>query len=37
MRFVTSSYAVPRSTVTYVVAYFRRTGLLPGVQERSGI
>ena len=32
-----SSCAVPRSSVTYVVAYFRRTELLPGVQERSGI
>jgi len=32
-----SSCAVPRSPVTCVVAYFRRTELLPGVQERSGI
>ena len=32
-----SSYAVPRSTVVCVVAYFRRTELLPGVSERSGI
>jgi len=32
-----SSYAVPRSSVVCVVAYFRRTELLPGVQERSGI
>jgi len=32
-----SSCAVPRSTVACVVAYFRRTELLPGVQERSGI
>jgi len=29
--------AVPRSTVTCVVAYFRRTELLPGAQERRGI
>jgi len=29
--------AVPRSAVTRVVAYFRRTELLPGVSERSGI
>ena len=28
---------MPRSAVAYVVAYFRRTELLPGVQERSGI
>ena len=28
---------VPRSSVACVVAYFRRTELLPGVQERSGI
>jgi len=28
---------VPQSAVTCVVAYFRRTELLPGVQERSGI
>jgi len=32
-----SSCAVPRSTITCVVAYFRRTELLPGVSERSGI
>ena len=32
-----SSCAVPRSTVACVVAYFRRTELLPGVSERSGI
>jgi len=32
-----SSCAVPRSSVVCVVAYFRRTELLPGVQERSGI
>ena len=32
-----SSCAVPRSAVAYVVAYFRRTELLPGVSERSGI
>ena len=29
--------AMPRSAVTCVVAYFRKTKLLPGVQERSGI
>jgi len=28
---------VPRSAVVYMVVYFRRTELLPGVQERSGI
>jgi len=32
-----SSYTVPQSTVTCVVAYFRRNELLPGAQERSGI
>jgi len=32
-----SSCAVPQSTVAYVVAYFRRTELLSGVLERSGI
>jgi len=32
-----SSCAVPRSAVICVVAYFRRTELLPGVQEGSGI
>jgi len=32
-----SSCAVSRSAVVYMVAYFRRTKLLPGVQERSGI
>jgi len=32
-----SSCAVPQSFVICVVAYFRRTELLPGVQERSGI
>jgi len=32
-----SSCAVPWSAVVYVVAYFRRTKLLPRVQERSGI
>jgi len=32
-----SSYAVPRSIVVYVVAYFRRTELLSGTSERSGI
>jgi len=29
--------AVPLSTVTCVVAYFRKTELLPEVQEKSGI
>jgi len=28
---------MPQSAVTCVVAYFRKTELLPGVQERSGI
>ena len=28
---------VPQSAVAYVVAYFRRTELLSGVQEKSGI
>jgi len=28
---------VPQSSVACVVVYFRRTELLPGVQERSGI
>jgi len=32
-----SSCAVPRSAVVHMVAYFRRTELLPGVLERSGI
>jgi len=32
-----SSCTVPQSSVTCVVAYFRRTELLPGVQKRSGI
>ena len=32
-----SSCAVPRSSVMCMVAYFRRTELLLGVQERSGI
>jgi len=32
-----SSCAVPQSAVTCVVVYFRRTELLLGVQERSGI
>ena len=32
-----SSCAVPRSTVICVVAYFKRTELLPGVQERSSV
>jgi len=29
--------AMPRSSVIYVVVYFRRTELLPEVQERSDI
>jgi len=29
--------AVPQSAVTYVVAYFKRTELLSGASERSGI
>jgi len=32
-----SLYAVPQSSVVCVVVYFRRTELLPGVQERSDI
>jgi len=28
---------VPQSAVVCVVAYFRKTELLPGVQEKSGI
>jgi len=32
-----SSCPVPRSAVVCVVAYFRRTELLSGMQERSGI
>jgi len=32
-----SLYAMPQSAVACVVAYFRKTELLPGVQERSGI
>jgi len=32
-----SSCAVPQSAVTYVVVYFRRTELLPEVQERNSI
>ena len=32
-----SSCAVPQSVVAYVVVYFRRTELLPGAQEKSGI
>jgi len=32
-----SSCAVPQSSVMCMVAYFRRTELLPGVPERSGI
>jgi len=32
-----SSCTVSRSTVICVVVYFRRTELLPGVEERSGI
>ena len=32
-----SSCAVPQSTVVCMVVYFRRTELLSGVSERSGI
>jgi len=32
-----SSCAVPRSTIVYEVAYFRRNELLSGVSERNGI
>jgi len=32
-----SLYAVPQSSVACVVAYFKRTELLPEVQEWSGI
>ena len=32
-----SSCTVPRSTVAYRVAYFRRAELLSGVSERDGI
>ena len=32
-----SSCTVPRSSIVCVVVYFRRTELLPGVQEWSGI
>jgi len=32
-----SSCTVSRSVVACVVAYFRRTELLPGAQKRSGI
>jgi len=32
-----SSYAVPQFPVVCVVAYFRKTKLLPEVPERSGI
>ena len=32
-----SSCAVPQSSVVCVVVYFRRTELLPGVQERGSI
>ena len=32
-----SSCAVPRSAVACMVVYFRRTELLSGVSERSGI
>ena len=32
-----SLYAMPQSAVACVVAYFRRTELLLGVQEKSGI
>jgi len=32
-----SSCTVPRSVVACMIAYFRRTELLPGAQERSSI
>jgi len=32
-----SSCTMPQSVAACVVVYFRRTELLPGVQERSGI
>ena len=32
-----SSCAVPRLTVACMVAYFKRTELLSGISERSGI
>jgi len=32
-----SSCTVPQSAVMYMVAYFKRTELLPEVQEKSGI
>jgi len=32
-----SSCPVPQSAIMCIVTYFRRTELLPGVQERSGI
>jgi len=32
-----SSCAVPQSAIACMVAYFRRTELLSGVSERSGI
>ena len=32
-----SSCAVPQSAIACMVAYFRRTELLPRVQEKSGI
>jgi len=32
-----SSCAMPQSAIACVVVYFRRTELLSGVQERSGI
>jgi len=32
-----SSCIVPQSAVTYVVVYFRKTELLPGVQEKNSI
>jgi len=32
-----SSCTVPQSAIMYVIVYFRRTELLSGVQERSGI
>jgi len=35
--FSLSSCAMSQSIVVYIVAYFRRTELLPGAQERSSI
>jgi len=32
-----SSCTMPQSAIACVVAYFRRTELLPGVQERSSV